>query len=368
MPIMIVFNSGSSSLRLSAYEYECGAIREVATSSHGRIERDHDRIIEDFLRDNALSDVKVAAHRIVHGGTLSETRLINHETELAIRDASRLAPLHNPIALDWLGAARRILGAGIPQVAVFDTAFFHALPDVAARYALPTRLSDEYGLRRYGFHGIAHQAMWRRYRETGGRGEKVITLQLGSGCSAAAILNGLPMDTSMGFSPLEGLMMATRPGDIDPGLILYLQQTAGLSPAQMETLLNTECGLKGVSGIARDMRALLASDAPSARLAVEMFCYRIRKYIGAYAAVLGGVDAILFGGGIGENAPVVRDNILSPLGWLGVTCDTRSNPATAGATACISKQGSAIEAWVIHVDEGAVIAEETVRLLSQEQG
>lgn len=200
----------------------------------------------------------------------------------------------------------------MPQVAVFDTAFYAGLPQVAATYALPRSLCAEYGLRRFGFHGLAHDALWRRWRELSGAQQsnsRVISLQLGAGCSITAMRNGKPLDTSMGFSPLEGLVMATRCGDVDPGLIVFLQRAKGLESAALERLLNRESGLLGVSGLSDDMRALLEAHSETARRAVDLYCYRARKYIGAYLMVLEGADAILFGGGVGENAPEVRARI-----------------------------------------------------------
>lgn len=368
MSLIVAINSGSSSLRLAAYAVGDAGTSLLAKESHGRIEQGHTAVLERFLDTHRLRACDAIAHRIVHGGAYAETSRIDGEVERGIQAASRLAPLHNPLALIWIEATRAVLGAALPQIAVFDTAYFNDLPEPARRYPLPSELCEKHGIRRYGFHGIAHQAMGRAYRALGGVGRRVISLQLGSGCSVAAVLDGRPQDTSMGFSPLEGLMMATRCGDLDPGLLLYLQQAEGWSPAQLEALLNKECGLKGVSGIGGDMRELLASDAPAARLAVEMFCHRVRKYIGAYAAVLGGVDAILFGGGIGENAATIREEILRPLDWLGARLDPQANASATGCAGRITCPGSQVEAWVVPVDEAAVIAVEAGRLLRSGPG
>ncbi len=364
MSVIIVINSGSSSLRLAAYALDGARVRLLAKESHGRIEQGQPSVLGRFLDAHRLRNCNAVAHRIVHGGGFAETRLIDAEVEQGIRKAAPLAPLHNPVALSWIEAARTALDTALPQIAVFDTAFFHDLPEVARHYPLPAALCERHGIRRYGFHGIAHQAMGQAYRAQGSAGRRVISLQLGSGCSATALLDDRPQDTSMGFSPLEGLMMGTRCGDLDPGILLHLQQIGGWSAAQLEELLNRQGGLQGVSGISHDMRELLNSPAPGARLAVEMFCYRIRKYIGAYAAVLGGVDAILFGGGIGENAATIRERILAPLGWLGVQLDPQANVQTSGCAGRITAAESPVEAWVLPVDEAAMIAAEAARLLN----
>jgi len=305
---------------------------------------------------------------VVHGGArLTTTRRIDAAVEAEIGRIAPLAPLHNPVALAWLSACREVLGADVPQIAVFDTAFYAHLPEVAASYALPHELSTRHEVRRYGFHGLAHQALWSRWRALrpdmvdGGR---VISFQLGAGCSVTAIDRGRPLDTSMGFSPLEGLVMATRCGDLDPGLVTFLQRAENLSAADLERLLNENSGLRGVSGISGDMRALLAADNPRARLAVQLYCYRARKYLGAYLAVLGGADAILFGGGVGENAASVRAAILDGMDWTGIRIDSAANNATAGREGLISKTDSRTEVWVIPVDESRILAQEALNAMT----
>jgi len=300
----------------------------------------------------------------VHGGArLTSTRRIDAAVEAEIERLAALAPLHNPVALAWIRACREALGVDLPQVAVFDTAFYAHLPEVARTYALPHALCERHGLRRYGFHGLAHQALWSRWRvlrpdvADGGR---VISFQLGAGCSVTAIDHGRPLDTSMGFSPLEGLVMATRGGDLDPGLVTFLQRVEGLNAADMEQLLNERSGLLGVSGTSADLRTLLAADDPRARLAIDLYCYRARKYLGAYLAVLGGADAVLFGGGVGEHAAVVRAGILAGFAWAGLRLDAVANTATVGREGRISKTDSRIEAWVIPVDEARVLATEAL--------
>jgi acetate kinase len=285
--------------------------------------------------------------------------------EAEIERLAPLAPLHNPLALAWIRACREQLGAELPQVAVFDTGFYARLPEVARTYALPYTLMRKLIVRRYGFHGLAHEAMWRRWRALRSADKCVISLQLGAGCSITAVCNGAPVDTSMGFSPLEGLVMATRAGDVDPGLLLYLQRAEGMTPERLEKLLNEESGLLGVSGASSDMRALLTSSDPQARLAVDLYCYRARKYIGAYLATLGGADAILFGGGVGEHAPAVRAKILDSMQWAGIVLDAARNDAAIGTEARISDLNSKVEVWVVPVDEAVILAQAAQAVLGQ---
>ncbi|MBV8910222.1 MAG: acetate/propionate family kinase, partial [Gammaproteobacteria bacterium] len=243
--------------------------------------------------------------------------------------------------------------------AVFDTAFFAQLPRCAAEYAVPPSLGTERGVRRYGFHGLAHEFMWRRWCELNPQlqeGGRLITLQLGGGCSVAAIDRGHPMDTSMGFSPLEGLMMATRAGDIDAAVEPYLAQQLAASCREVIELLNNSAGLAGVAGSAANPSALLEDGAPRGRFAVELYCYRIRKYLGAYMAVLEGCDGIVFGGGVGEHAPGVRSRALSGLGWAGVELDAARNEAARGGEARISAAAATVGIQVIAVDEESLLA------------
>lgn len=366
--IILTINTGSSSVRLSAFSRRSDGLTLLAGERRTLDGSAPELLLREFMQTHGLATVDVVAHRVVHGGThFTDTCLLDHEAELEIGRLAPLAPLHNPSALRWIRAVRESLGKNMTQVAVFDTAFFAALPEIARTYAIPHELAKKYGLRRYGFHGLAHQAMWRRWCELrpdipgGGR---VITLQLGSGCSIAAIEQGMPRDTSMGFSPLEGLMMATRPGDIDAGLIAFLQRQEGLTPEQTGHLLNEQSGLLGVSGISADMRLLLESDEALARLAVELYCYRARKYLGAYLAVLGGADAIVFGGGVGENAAAVRKKILAGMEWCGIEIDLEKNRTANGTEACISNQTSRVAVWVVPGNEAAVLAQEAVAAIA----
>lgn len=367
---ILTVNTGSSSIRLAAFRRCEDGLTLVAAAHYGCHTGEAQAILGGFLAGNSLAAVEVMAHRVVHGGgRFAASCLLDAAVEGEIERLAVLAPLHNPVALAWIRAGRALLGAAVPQVAVFDTAFYTDLPAVARTYAIPAGLAEKHGLRRYGFHGLAHQGMVRRWCQLQPVGARqVISLQLGAGCSITASVDGVALDTSMGFSPLEGLMMATRPGDIDAGLLLHLQQTEGLTPLRLERLLNHESGLLGVSGESADMRALLASTAPAARLAVAMYCYRARKYVGAYLAVLGGADAILFGGGVGEHAATVREKILTGMEWCGIALDSEKNRAAVGAEARISHQNSATEVWVIPVDEATILAQEAVTLLAVRQG
>ena len=261
------------------------------------------------------------------------------------------------------------------MVAVFDTAFHYTIPEHAHSYAIPHDMARRYGLRKYGFHGTSHRYVTGRYAEINGTpGDQVniITLHLGNGASATAIKGGRSVDTSMGFTPLEGLVMGTRSGDIDPAILEVLSQREGLSVGQLLTMLNTASGLLGLSGLSADMRTLLEAaagpDGRQARLAIDVFCYRVKKYIGAYLTALDGADAIVFTGGIGENAPAVRAKICAGLEWCGLTLDPARNEAAVGQEARISADGSRLQSWVIPTDEELLIARDTVRCLANGSG
>ncbi len=367
-PVVLTVNTGSSSVRLAAFAPEGGSLSLLASGHFPGEWSNPAAMLHAFLTGHGIEEVAVVSHRVVHGGArLTAPCRIDAAVEAEIEQLAPLAPLHNPRALEWIRASRALAGAEATQVAVFDTAFYAALPEVAATYALPRALCARHGIRRYGFHGIAHQAMWRRWRElrpdlrAGGR---VISLQLGAGCSITAIRHGQAVDTSMGFSPLEGLVMATRSGDVDPGVLLFLQRAEGLGPERMERLFNEEAGLLGLSGTTGDMRRLIDSAAPAATLAVEVYCYRARKYIGAYLAALGGADAILFGGGVGEQAPEVRARILNGLEGLGIALDAGANQAAIGAEMRISAHGSVTEVRVIPVEEAAILAQAALDVMA----
>lgn len=367
-PVVLTVNTGSSSVRLAAFTPESGSLSQLASGHSSGNWNEPVAMLRAFLKGHGIEAVAAVAHRVVHGGArFTAPCRIDAAVEAEIERLAPLAPLHNPRALEWIRACRALLGAETTQVAVFDTALYAALPEVTATYALPRALCERHGIRRYGFHGIAHQAMWRRWRELRPdirEGGRVISLQLGAGCSITAVRDGEVVDTSMGFSPLEGLVMASRSGDVDPGLLLFLQRAEGLTPERMERLLNEEAGLLGLSGVSGDMRTLLNADDAGARLAVDVYCYRARKYIGAYLAALGGADAILFGGGVGEQAPDVRARILSGLEGLGIVLEPDANRAAIGAESCISIRSSATALWVIPVDEAAILAQAALAVMA----
>jgi len=322
----------------------------------------------------ALSDVHAVGHRVVHGGELfGNSTLITDEVLKGIEDCIELAPLHNPDNITGILAARQVFGPKLPQVAVFDTAFHHSIPEHAYLYAIPYHLSRRHRIRRYGFHGTSHRYVAERYQVLRGLSKEqtnVITLHLGNGCSAAAIRGGKSIDTSMGMTPLEGLVMGTRSGDIDPAIVSLLATKEGLSASEAEALLNSQSGLLGISGLTNDMRVLLQELGQHAdsrvRLAIEVFCYRARKYVGAFLACMGGADAIVFTGGIGENSPEVRARICQGLEWAGLRLECRSNDRTVGLEGQISTDDSSLRALVIPTDEELLIARDTVRCVLAE--
>jgi acetate kinase len=321
-----------------------------------------------------VSDVHALGHRVVHGGEhFTHSVLITDEVLRGIEDGIDLAPLHNPANIKGILAARELLGASLPQVAVFDTAFHQTMPESAYLYALPYQFYRRHRIRRYGFHGTSHRYVAYRYRQLRGiprEQVKIITLHLGNGCSATAIRAGDSVDTSMGLTPLEGLVMGTRSGDLDPAIIDFIATKEGLTGQEVESLLNKQSGLLGISGLTSDMRELLSEAEEQndrrARLAIEIFCYRARKYIGAYLAAMNGADAIVFTGGIGENSAEVRARICDGLQWMGLSLDAERNAAhTGGREGMISADQSRLAAYVIPTDEELLIARDTARRVSE---
>jgi len=399
---LLIFNAGSSSLKFDLLDISIGAaarrvtagsfadsgggsgqyVLRTAAPSDGA-----DRRVStlaqaaesalDWLGNaqihgsNLLDGVAATVHRIVHGGEqfLATTELKEPEIE-ALAKLSPLAPLHNPPALSVITAVRRQLGLSVPTIAVFDTAYYADLPEAAHRYAVPSRWHSELGVRRYGFHGLAHRYLNQRAcarLHLQAATARIVSLQLGRGCSVTASAGGRAMATSMGFTPLEGLVMGTRSGDIDPGAILYVMERSGMSPAAMNRELNEKSGLLGLSGRSADMRELMdhaqRGDAKAA-LAVEIFCRRARHYLAAYVGELGGVDAIVFGGGIGENSPAIRRRIAGGLQWAGIEMDTGTNSASVGIEATISTPNSRAAVLAVPVDEASVIAGEAASFLT----
>ena len=319
----------------------------------------------------STADVHAVGHRVVHGGELfKESTLIDDRVLKGIEDCIDLAPLHNPNNVKGILAARDLFGKDVPQVAVFDTAFHHSVPERAYLYAVPYHLYRRHRIRRYGFHGTSHRYVAFRYRALRGltrQQTNIIALHLGNGCSAAAIRAGSSVDTSMGMTPLEGLVMGTRSGDLDPAIVSVIARKEGMSSSEVDTLLNTQSGLLGISGLTNDMRELQAElkehDDRRVRLAIEIFCYRARKYIGAYLAAMGGADAIVFTGGIGENSPDVRARICADMEWAGLQLDAAKNAETVGREGQISTDDSKLLAYVIPTDEELLIARDTVRVI-----
>ena len=328
------------------------------------------RLVIEWLRSTLkIGSIDAAGHRVVHGGDrFTNSVLLDDEAIAALESLCELAPLHNPPALSGIRAARKILGKRVPMAAAFDTSFHHALPEQAGLYAISHELAQKHKIRRYGFHGLAHQYDIGRYAEMARkRTDEItaVTLHLGNGCSASAVRDGRSVDTSMGFTPLEGLIMGTRSGDVDPALVSYLARKEAVDAAEVENWLNKRSGLLGLSGVSNDMRELTVAyeKNPRARLAVEAFCYRARKYLGAYLAVLGGAEALIFSGGIGENSPVVRAKICGEMEWCGMGLDSSANDAVIGRDGIISRADSGVTIAVIHTDEEIIIARETARLI-----
>ena len=323
----------------------------------------------------SIADIQAVGHRVVHGGErFKQSVLITNEVIKAVEDCVDLAPLHNPANLTGISATRRLFGDGLPQVAVFDTAFHQTLPDHAFLYGLPYQFYRRYRLRRYGFHGISHRYVAYRYRvmrNIAREATNIITLHLGNGCSATAIKAGNSVDTSMGLTPLEGLVMGTRSGDLDPAIIEFIAAKEGLSTREIETLMNKQSGLLGISGLTNDMRELLAEEREEndrrSKLAIEIFCYRARKYIGAYLAAMNGADAVVFTGGIGENSDEVRARICDGLQWLGIELDEELNRKHShGREGLITKESSRCAVYVIPTNEELLIARDTVRCVLKE--
>jgi acetate kinase len=321
----------------------------------------------------SVAEIEAVGHRVVHGGErFSHSIRIDDEVRRAVEDLIDLAPLHNPHNLRGIAAARAVLGPGIPQVAIFDTAFHQTLPEVAYLYAIPYQLYRRYRVRRYGFHGTSHRYVAYRYRQLSGKTRdetKIITLHLGNGASACAIVGGNSMDTSMGFTPLEGLVMGTRSGDLDPAILDFIAAKEGLTLREVETVLNKQSGLLGISGLTPDMRELIAEESEHedrrARLAIDIFCYRIRKYIGSYLAAMNGADAIVFTGGIGENSAEVRARVVEGMDWLGIQLDAIRNAAlTGGSEGRFDREGARVQLWAIPTDEELLIARDTWRIVT----
>ena len=397
MSIILTINAGSSSVK-----YQCFDMTDEVCLAKGQVDRlgspspnlfyerhdgtthqtnvppmDYEAVfplIFEILLDaekgilQNLSGIVAVGHRVVHGGNrFAESVLITSEVETAIDQCVPLAPLHNPYNLGGIRACRQAL-PNAAHVAVFDTAFHQTMPDYAYMYALPYSHYEQHGIRRYGFHGTSHQYVSTRAAEILGHpltSLKLITCHLGNGCSITAIDQGKSVDTSMGLTPLEGLMMGTRCGDIDPAIIFHLMEEGQMSADTINQTLNRESGLLGVSGVASDVRDLfkaVSEGNPQATLALQMFSYRVRQYIGKYAAVLGGLDALIFTAGIGENASSVRAKICENLGFLGVHLDEEKNRSSE-VEKTIHREDAPVKLLVVPTNEELMIARDTLRLI-----
>jgi acetate kinase len=405
--IVLVLNSGSSSLKFQVIDTDLEAIEKNAdkTLAQGVIERigsealitlraegnpparstaplrDHRAALDKVLRwlvspDSrvpgvaSIGDIAAVGHRVVHGGEkFTKSVAIDDAVVDQIEDCIELAPLHNPANLKGIYASREILGQGVPQVAVFDTSFHSTMPDTSYLYAIPYQLYVRHKVRRYGFHGTSHRYVAYRYRiltEKSYDDTNIITVHLGNGCSACAIQKGSSINTSMGLTPLEGLVMGTRGGNIDPSILDFLHHKEGLSLDQLDTLLNKQSGLLGISGLTNDMRDLLEEERlhqdRRARLAIDIFCQRVKFYLGAYMAQMNGADAVVLTGGIGENSPEIRERICRDMDVLGITLDKKKNKVTVGRKeGDVSAEKAKVRVWVIPTNEELLIARDTVR-------
>jgi acetate kinase len=395
---ILVLNSGSSSVKYQFIETDTrvvltkGIVERIgmdgALLTNRRSDGDEIKITGDILDHTTAieyilavllskqhgvirekSEIDAIGHRVVHGGeTFTQSVLITPEVIKGIQDNLELAPLHNPHNLRGIQACKIHLPT-TPQVAVFDTAFHQQMPQKAYVYGIPYSLYREYKIRRYGFHGTSHRYVSERAAEmlhTPIKDLKIITCHLGNGCSMAAVDSGISVDTTMGFTPLEGLLMGTRTGDLDPWIILYVMAKEGLSISDANTLLNKHSGLIGISGVSSDMREIESEMGTNkrAKLAFDIFAYRVRKYIGAYAAAMGGLDVIVFTGGIGENSASIRAASLEGLEFLGVSIDHDANTSQAKEQT-ITKPGSRVTALVVPTNEELVIALDTHIIVTQ---
>lgn len=372
---ILVLNAGSSSIKYQVFGMDeqqvlVGGLIDRIGETGSEMASHHDalaRIIQ-HVQSAGITGIDAIGHRVVHGGEhFKQPALIDAEVVETIRAMIPLAPLHNPANLAGIEVAQRLF-PGVPQVAVFDTAFHQTMPPVAFRYALPVALYTEYRVRRYGFHGTSHHYVAQQaaaYLQRDLADLNLITLHLGNGCSAAAIAKGKSVDTSMGMTPLEGLVMGTRCGDIDPALHFYLQRETGLSANDVETLFNKQSGLKGLCGVGdmREVQALADQGDTDAQLAEAMFAYRVKKYIGAYIAILGRVDAVIFTGGIGEHSARIRAQVCANLQVFGVLPDLAANAAHRHGILEFQQETATLKLLVIPTNEELEIARSTAQQL-----
>jgi acetate kinase len=395
---ILVINSGSSSVKYQMIETEkelClarGVVERIGMAGAMLIHKpqgkeeirlsgeilDHKVAIEYVLsillsKNHGVikdrNEIAAVGHRVVHGGeAFSESVLISTEVIKEISICMEYAPLHNPPNLKGIRATQALLPK-VPQVAVFDTAFHQTMPEYAYMYGLPYVLYKRHGIRRYGFHGTSHLYVYRRavkLLKKPAAKLKIITCHLGNGCSLAAVKHGNSIDTSMGFTPLEGLLMGTRSGDIDPAVVLHIMTKEELTMHEANTMLNKHSGIQGVSGLSSDMREIEeAYDTnPQAKLAHQMFCYRLKKYIGSYAAAMGGIDAVVFTGGIGENSALVRQSAMEGLGFFGLQIDKPLNMKNISGEREINRKESPAKIYIIPTNEELVIALDTKKIIN----
>lgn len=396
---VLVLNCGSSSIKFQLFDMEFvttlakGIAEKVGMKgSFVKLEKENGEIIrfEGEILDHqtgieyilgiitsqkhgcikSLDEIDAVGHRVVNGGEkFNRSVLITDEVQAEVEKYIDLAPLHNPANLKGVYAIK-LLMPGKPQVGVFDTAFHQTLPKHAFMYAIPYSLYKKYGIRKYGFHGTSHYYISKRACEILNvdiKAKRIITVHLGNGASMAAVKHGISVDTSMGFTPVEGLIMGTRSGDLDIGVITYIMDKEEIGISQIGTLANRQSGMLGITGISSDMReieeAALKDNNARAILGLDMYHYRVKKYLGAYAAAMGGVDVVVFAGGIGENGPESRDAICSDLEFLGIELDPKKNNGLRSKEAVISKDGAKVTVMVVPTNEELVIAEDTVRII-----
>ncbi|NTU77013.1 MAG: acetate/propionate family kinase [Alphaproteobacteria bacterium] len=386
---VLVLNGGSSSLKFALYEgkatacvgrgainaigihpvmsakgslfEEKGATAPTLTKESCESPADATKILLDWMEPLLpANSLKAVGHRVVHGGHLTQAMEVRPHLLAYLKTLIPLAPLHQPFNLETMEMVMR-LHPKVPQIACFDTAFHTTIPALHRRYAIP-RVWHDKGLRRYGFHGLSYEFISGRLKEISPRAfaGRTVVAHLGNGASLCALKGGKSFDTTMGFSVLEGLMMGTRPGNIDAGILLYFMREAGLDEASIERMLYHDCGLKGVSNISSDMAELLASHEPAAREAIDLFCLRVVREIGALISPLGGLDSLVFTGGIGEHSPAIHEQIAAALSWIGVELDSAKNAAADGsAEVLISTPQSKTEVWLVPTNEELVIARHT---------
>ena len=394
---ILVINCGSSSAKFQLFDIDTGDVLAKGNAERIGIDGkltykpagkdefvstepmpDHKvavRMILDALVDpehgviSDVSEIAAVGHRVLHGGKYySASVIVNDDVKRVIRECFPLGPLHNPANLIGIEACEDVLPEGTPQVAVFDTAFHQTMPPKAYTYALPYEISEKYSIRRYGFHGTSHRYVSKRAAEFLGistEGLKMVTCHLGNGSSFAAVKDGKCVDTSMGLTPLAGICMGTRTGDIDPAIVPFLMQKEGLAPEEIDTLLNKKSGVLGVSGVSSDFRDLAKAASEGnerAQLALDMFSYQGSKIVGSYAAAMGGVDVIVFTAGIGENTDTIREAIIKPLEFMGAKIDPAKNNGTR-CEAVISADDSKVKIVVIPTNEELAIAQETMALI-----